>query len=186
MINLQLHIEAIIFAAEQSVSLEEISGVLTDTFGLAFPEAEILAAIEAIGQKYGQDDFAFELTEISGGYRFMTKGAYHLTLSHYLKTINQKKLSKAAIETLSIIAYKQPVSKTEIESIRGVNCDYVVQKLLEKDLVEIAGRADGPGKPLLYRTSAKFMDYFGLKSIKDLPSLKEFQPNENEIGEPIS
>jgi segregation and condensation protein B len=87
------------------------------------------------------------------------------------------------METLAIIAYKQPITKTEMESIRGVSCDHTVQKLLEKELITIAGRADGPGKPLLYKTSALFMDYFGINSPKDLPKLKEIEVEENMIGE---
>ena len=113
----------------------------------------------------------------------MTKGAYHHTVGTFLRQNTHKKLSKSAMETLAIIAYKQPVTKTELESIRGVNSDYTIQKLLEKDLVEISGRSDGPGKPLLYGTTSKFTDYFGLKSIDDLPKPKEIEQTENQIGE---
>jgi segregation and condensation protein B len=95
----------------------------------------------------------------------------------------KKRLSRSALETLSIIAYKQPVTKSELERIRGVNCDYAIQKLLEKELVAIQGRSDGPGRPLLYGTSDKFMDYFGLKSLDDLPKPKEFREPSNQIGE---
>lgn len=87
------------------------------------------------------------------------------------------------METLSIIAYKQPVTKAVIEQIRGVNCDYTIQKLLERDLITIIGRADTIGKPLLYGTSEKFMDYFGLKSIQDLPALKDFEDKKQVIGD---
>ena len=101
-----------------------------------------------------------------------------------LEQKNKKRLSVASLETLAIIAYKQPVTKPEIESIRGVNCDYTVQKLLERELVEMAGRSEAVGKPLLYRTSTLFMDYFGINSVTDLPQLKELQPQtDNEIGE---
>jgi segregation and condensation protein B len=95
----------------------------------------------------------------------------------------KKKLSQAAIETLAIIAYRQPITKLEIEQIRGVNCDYTVQKLLEKELISLAGKADTVGKPILYQTSDLFMDYFGLKNIADLPQLKDFITETNEIGE---
>ena len=113
----------------------------------------------------------------------MTKAVYHDAVSEMLKISSQKKLTTSALETLSIIAYKQPVTKSEMESIRGVNCDYTVQKLLDKELVEIVGRKEGPGKPLLYGTSQKFMNYFGLKSIDDLPKLKDFEQVDNTIGE---
>ncbi len=94
----------------------------------------------------------------------------------------KKKLSTAAMETLAIIAYKQPITKSEIELIRGVNCDYSIQKLLEKDLISINGRSSGPGKPILYETSQSFMDHFGLKNQKDLPQLKDIQSLENSIN----
>ena len=113
----------------------------------------------------------------------MTKGAYYNTVATYLKQITKKKLSKSALETLSIIAYKQPVVKSELEKIRGVSCDYSIQKLLEKELVEIAGRSDGPGKPLLYATSEKFMDYFGLKSIGELPKTRDISTAQSSIGD---
>ena len=89
------------------------------------------------------------------------------------------------METLAVIAYKQPVSKGELEQIRGVNCDYSIQKLLEKELIAPAGRSEGPGKPLLYATSDKFMDYFGLKALSDLPKLKELSMEDDAIGTPI-
>ncbi len=139
-------------------------------------------AVEELQHKYQSEDYAFHLVEIGEKYQFLTKGAYHKLIEDYLRLSRGKRLSKAALETLSIIAYKQPIVKSEIEQIRGVNCDYTIQKLLEKELVEIQGRSDGPGRPLLYGTSEKFMNYFGLKSIKDLPQLKDFEKQEEEIG----
>ena len=124
------------------------------------------------------------MLEIAEGYQFLTKGAYHNTVGTLLKQKTRKRLSRAALETLAIVAYKQPVSKSEIEKIRGVNSDYALQKLLEKELVSIVGRSEGPGKPLLYGAGDKFMNYFGLKSIKDLPQPKEFKDPDNLIGEP--
>ena len=112
----------------------------------------------------------------------MTKGTYYPLISQFLKIESKKKLSRAALETLAIISYKQPITKSVMESIRGVSCDYAVQKLLEKELIEIVGRAEGPGRPLLYATSAKFMDHFGLKDLKDLPKVKEFELPSTEIG----
>ena len=100
-----------------------------------------------------------------------------------LKQQSQKRLSTAQLETLSIIAYKQPISKSEMEQIRGVNCDYSVHKLLEKELIIITGKSTGLGRPLLYGTSQKFMDYFGINDIKDLPQPKDFSQESNEIGD---
>lgn len=182
--NLALHIECLIFSANPSISYDDIKDALEESLGTTFTDKEISAEIDLLVQKYQNDTFSIEIIEISGGFRFMTKGAYHHTIGTYLKQNTNKKLSKSALESLAIIAYKQPVTKTEIESIRGVNSDYTIQKLLEKDLIEISGRSEGPGKPLLYSTTAKFMDYFGLKSIEDMPKPKEFEPIENQIGEP--
>jgi segregation and condensation protein B len=140
-------------------------------------------AISALKEKYQDEAFSFEMVEIAEGYQFLTKGAYHNTVGTLLKQKTRKRLSRAALETLAIIAYKQPVSKSEVEKIRGVNSDYALQKLLEKELVSIVGRSEGPGKPLLYGAGDKFMNYFGLKSIKDLPQPKEFKDPENLIGE---
>jgi segregation and condensation protein B len=146
------------------------------------PTEDIEQALAELREKYQQEHFAFELVEIAEGFQFMTKSAFHSVVDEYIKENNAKRLSKAALETLAIIAYKQPVVKSEVEHIRGVNCDYTIQKLLEKELIEIQGRDHGPGKPLIYGTSPKFMNYFGLKSIKDLPQLKEFTKRDEEIG----
>ena len=143
----------------------------------------ISAAVAAVQGKYESADFAIEIAAIGGGYQFLTKGAYHGTIGTYLKQTTRKKLSRSALETLAIIAYKQPVTKGDLEKIRGVSCDYALQKLLEKELVAIVGRSDGPGRPLLYGTSDKFMDYFGLKDLKDLPQPKDFKEPDSQIGE---
>ncbi len=182
--NLSLHIESLIFASDKPITFEDIRTVVEETLELILNPNDIEAAIQLVKDKYATDEFAIEVVEISGGYSFMTKGAYHLTIANYLKQTTNKKLSKAALETLSIIAYKQPVSKGEMESIRGVNCDYAVQKLLDKELIEIRGRSETVGKPLLYGTSEKFFDYFGLKGVSDLPKLKDFEMPENTIGTP--
>lgn len=165
------------------MSFEEIHMTLNECFQSQFSEEEISKAIDILIGRYNEEMYAFEIIEIGGGFRFMTKGAYHQTISTYLRQNTHKKLSKAALETLSIIAYKQPVTKTEVEMIRGVNSDFSVQKLLEKELIEINGRSEGPGRPLLYKTTEKFMDYFGLKSMEELPQLKEIEPEVNQIGE---
>ncbi|MEL7250061.1 MAG: SMC-Scp complex subunit ScpB [Bacteroidota bacterium] len=184
--QLAQHIESLIFTTDHAISLDEIDSVLEEAFGIRFPEQEIVDAIERLKTRYEGEEFAFEIAEIGGGFQFLTKGAYHNTVGVFLRQNTRKRLSRSALETLSIVAYKQPVSKPELEKIRGVSCDYAIQKLLEKELVIIVGRSDGPGKPLLYATSAKFMDYFGLKSIEDLPQPKEFQEPDNTIGEMAS
>jgi segregation and condensation protein B len=180
---LALHIESLIFVANPSISYDDLKAALEESLATTFDDTEISNAIKEITVKYSDAAFAFELVDIGGGFRFMTKAIYHHTIGTYLKQNTHKKLSKSALESLAIIAYKQPTTKSEIESIRGVNCDYTIQKLLEKDLIEITGRSEGPGKPLLYSTTPKFMDYFGLMSIADLPKLKEIEAIENSIGE---
>lgn len=177
------HIESLIFTAESPIRLAEIQSCLEESFGSSFPDAELLDAIARLKERYSDEAVAFEIVEINEGYQLMTKPAYHRTVGIYLKQTTKKRLSQAALETLSIIAYKQPISKSEAEKIRGVNCDYALQKLLEKELVTITGRSEGPGRPLLYGTTEKFMDYFGLKSLKDLPQPKDFkEPEGGEIG----
>lgn len=182
--KLHLYIESLIFAAEEAITIADIRATLKDVLGVTYKVEQLQEAIDALISKYQEDQYSMEIVAINEGFQFMSKGAYHDVISSFLKLMSNKKLSKAALETLSIIAYKQPVSKTDMENIRGVNCDYTVQKLLEKELVEIVGRADGPGRPLLYGTSSKFMNYFGIKSIKELPKLKEVEGDkpEEKIG----
>lgn len=171
------HIEALIFASDKPLANTDILELLNSA--IAFiedraTEEQVQAAVQAIQEKYNSEFYAFEVVESGGGWQFLTKKEYHPTIAQLNGDKFLKKLSSAAIETLSIIAYKQPITKSEIEAIRGVNCDYAVQKLLEKDLVVIAGRReDAVGKPLIYTTSKSFMDYFGINSPNDLPQIKE-------------
>jgi segregation and condensation protein B len=175
-------IESLIFASEQSISIADLQTLIGNYLNEAISEEQILESLTALQEKYQSDDYVFELIEISNGYQFLSKKDYHDLLNQLIIHREKKKLSTAAMETLAIIAYKQPITKSEIELIRGVNCDYSIQKLLEKDLISINGRSNGPGKPILYETSESFMDHFGLKSNKDLPQLKDIQSLENSIN----
>jgi segregation and condensation protein B len=177
------HIEALIFTTEHPITVKELKSVLDETFETDFPEADVRGGIASLRERYAQPEFAFEIIEIAEGFQFLTKPPFHSSVGTYLRQTTKKRLSQAALETLSIVAYKQPISKTELEQIRGVSCDYAMQKLLEKELVNIIGRSDAPGRPLLYGTSERFMDYFGIKSLRDLPKLKDFQEVDNAIGE---
>ncbi|NJC27832.1 SMC-Scp complex subunit ScpB [Neolewinella antarctica] len=179
------HVEALIFAAPSPISLEELQDVLTENFGVRFAQKVVLEAVDQLVTRYDSDAHSFEVVEVAGGYQFMSKGAYHETIGTHLRMQSKKKLSRSALESLSIIAYKQPVTKSELEKIRGVSCDYAVQKLLEKELVTILGRADSVGKPLLYGVTDRFLDYFGIKSLSDLPQPKDFSVPDSEIGEPV-
>lgn len=178
------HIEALIFASEQSITPEELSSCLSAALGIPYSVTQVHEMLESIRLKYEAPEHIIELVKIGWGVQFLTKQAYAGTLSVLVQQKEKRRLSQSGLETLAIIAYKQPVTRLEIEQIRGVNCDYAVQKLLEKELITITGKSDGPGRPLLYGTSKIFMDHFGLNSLEDLPQLKDIQPNTNEIGHP--
>lgn len=182
MSNIENYVEALIFASDQSIRLEEIVYCLQAALNTDIDTVEVAEAIHKIELKYQDNTLAIELVKINNGYQFLTKKVYHAVISQLQLQRSKKKLSQAALETLAIIAYKQPVTKVEIEQIRGVNCDYSIQKLLEKELISITGRAETIGKPILYATSNLFADYMGISSIKDMPSLNELNKNENAIG----
>lgn len=171
------HIEALIFASDKPLGRNDLLELLNAAHAFIEDRAtveQIDAAIEAISEKYNAEFYAFEVVESGGGWQFLTKKEYHQTIAQLNSDKFLKKLSAASLETLSIIAYKQPITKSEMEAIRGVNCDYAVQKLLEKDLIVIAGRKEEAiGKPLIYATSKSFMDYFGINSAADLPKIQE-------------
>ncbi len=171
------HIEALIFASDKPLTSPEVTEYVNNALGFIEDRAsmeQVESAIEGIKEKYASEFYAFELKQSGGGWQFLTKPEYHKTVALINGDKFIKKLSTAALETLAIIAYKQPITKSEIESIRGVNCDYAVQKLLEKDLVIISGRnEDAVGKPLIYSTSKSFMDYFGINSADELPKISE-------------
>jgi segregation and condensation protein B len=171
------HIEALVFASDKPLTSLELVDLVNNALGFIEDKAsldQVESAIEGICEKYSGEFYSFELRESGGGWQFLTKKEYHQTIAQLNGDKFLKRLSTASMETLSIIAYKQPITKSEIESIRGVNCDYAVQKLLEKDLVVIAGRnEEAVGKPLIYATSKSFMDYFGINSAADLPKINE-------------
>lgn len=171
------HIEALIFASDKALSSTEINDLINNALGFIEDRSsidQIESAIEGIKEKYDEPFYAFELKQSGGGWQFLTKPEYHKTVSLLNGDKFLKRLSAASLETLAIIAYKQPITKSEIESIRGVNCDYAVQKLLEKDLIIISGRnEDAVGKPLIYATSKSFMDYFGINTADELPKISE-------------
>lgn len=152
-------------------------------FNAEVPEEDIIGALQRLDEKFQAEEFSFQLYKAAGGYQFLTKPAYQTSIGIMLKQQSKKRLSTSAMETLSIIAYKQPISKTEIENIRGVNCDYAVQKLLDKSLIEITGKADTIGRPMLYGTTPKFMEYFGINDLSELPVPKEVTAEINTIGQ---
>lgn len=163
--------------------MQDLKSCLSEMFNADVPDDDITGAIGRLSTRYEQEDFAFSLQKTAGGYQFLTKPAYQASIGIMLKQQSKKRLSTSAMETLSIIAYKQPVSKPEIETIRGVNCDYAIQKLLEKGLIEIQGKGESVGRPLIYGTTSKFMEYFGINDLSDLPTPKDFTQEVNTIGE---
>ena len=172
-----------IFSSEQSVTIPEIMQVLQSAGEENVNEESVKQHIQLIQQKYADCNFAIGLVEINRGYQFLTKKEHYPLVNQLHIQRSKKKLSQSALETLAIIAYKQPITKLEIEQIRGVSCDYSIQKLLEKDLISISGKAETIGKPLLYSTSTLFMDYFGISNKSQLPQLKDLVNEQNEIGE---
>ena len=172
------HIEALIFASDKPLTSMEITELINNAFGFMEEKLtleQIQTSIDGIREKYASEFYPFEVRESGGGWQFLTKKDFHRTVAQLNGEKFLKRLSTAALETLSIIAYKQPITKGEIEAIRGVSSDYSIQKLLEKELIIISGRNEEmPGKPLVYSTSKTFMDYFGINSPADLPKLKEF------------
>lgn len=179
----ELYIEALIFSSEQSIRIEEIIYCLQSAFERDFTREEITACLANIKSKYDDDNLAIELVNVANGYQFLTKKNYHAVINLLQVQRSKKKLSPAALETLSIIAYKQQVTKLEIEQIRGVNSEYSIQKLLEKELITIAGKSETVGRPILYSPSQQFMDYFGINSLNELPQIKDFADNSASIGE---
>lgn len=151
-------------------------------FGVEIPEEDVETALKDLITKYDSEAFSFHIYQLAEGYQFFTKPAYQASIALLLKQKSRRRLSTSALETMAIIAYKQPITKAEIEQVRGVNCDYAIQKLLEKELIIIKGKAELPGRPLLYGTSDQFMVYFGINSLKDLPQPKDFAISENEVG----
>jgi len=174
--NLIPQIEALIFASDKPLTTLEIAELVNniEESEEKIPLDKIEAALEGVVEKYKTEFYPFEVLQSGGGWQFLTKKEYHKTVAQLNKEKFLKRLSAASLETLAIIAYKQPVTKGEIEAIRGVSCDYAVQKLLEKELIIISGRNEkAPGQPLLYSTSVGFMDYFGINSAEELPKIKE-------------
>ncbi len=175
--NIIPHIEALIFASEKPLTVLDIVELINNTFGFIDERVtvdQIKSCIEGIKEKYASEFYPFEVKESGGGFQFLSKTQFHSTIAQLNGEKFLKRLSNAALETLAIVAYKQPITKSEIEKIRGVNSDYSIQKLLEKELLIISGRDEkSPGQPLIYATSKTFMDYFGINSTDDLPKIRE-------------
>jgi len=170
-------IEALIFAADDPIPAKEIINAIKEIDGpdVEITEEDVEKTVDQLNEKYNQNGNAFVILKIANGYVYATKPD-HAKYVGYLSTEKSKRrLSQAALETLAIIAYKQPITKPELELIRGVNSDYTLNTLLEKNLITIQGRADTVGRPLLYVTTDEFLKYFGLRNISDLPKPREIE-----------
>ena len=161
-------IEALIFASEAPLPIAKIREIIP-----ALSPKQITMVIEYLNEQYRQGGRSYEIREIAGGYQMFTLPEFAAFIDKLYQEKQQSRLTQKSLETLAIVAYKQPVTRHEIEEIRGVNVDGVMKTLLSRGLVTISGRAQAPGSPFLYKTTKKFLDYFGLKSLEDLPKLKE-------------
>ena len=160
-------IEALLFASPEPLTQKKINIIFDED------PPKLDDCIKALSKKFENDNNAIDILNIAGGYQLRTKPEYDLYVRRLLNKTGQLRLSQAALETLSIIAYKQPISRIDIEAIRGVDCAGVIKTLLKKTLIKIKGREDGPGRPLMYSSTDEFLQSFGLSRISDLPKLKE-------------
>ena len=163
-------IESLIFAAEEPITLRKLVDIIGD-----IDSAQVLEAIAWLKNDYETQGRSFQIEEIAGGYQLFTKPEYYEWIAKLRKKSGETKLSQAALETLAIIAYKQPILRADVESIRGVQSGQIIRLLMEKDLVKVVGRDEALGHPLLYGTTKRFLEYFGLKDLKDLPNIEELE-----------
>jgi segregation and condensation protein B len=170
-------IEALIFSSDDVIAADEIikSIKVIDGEETQVSLEEIEETVDLLNKNYEEQNFSFRILRIANGYLFATTKDYSKYVGYLSSEKSKRRLSQAALETLSIIAYKQPITKPEIESIRGVNSDYILNTLLEKNLVNISGRAESVGRPLLYSTTDEFLKYFGLNKLSDLPKPREIE-----------
>lgn len=170
-------IESLVFASDEPITGAEIIKAIKEIDGdeIQITPKDAEFAVNELNKKYEQEDDAFIIQKVANGYVYSTKPEYAKYVGYLSSEKSKRRLSAAALETLAIIAYKQPITKPEIESIRGVNSDYMINTLLEKNLITIKGRADTIGRPLLYASTDEFLMYFGLNNIADLPKPREIE-----------
>lgn len=168
--DVERDIEALLFASDEPISLRRLSALLGNVSTRA-----VRGGIDSLNGFYRDHARSFEIVEVAGGYQMTTLPAFAGIVTKLLGSKRKARLSKPALETLAIIAFKQPVSRLDIEQIRGVNCDGVLSTLLDRGLIEVTGRGEGIGKPYLYATTKRFLEYLGLKDHRDLPSMAEIE-----------
>ncbi len=168
--QLKSAIEALLFIAGNPVTAERLKGVFEDA-----SREQIEAQLDALRQEHDGRTAGIMLAEIAGGWQFVSRPEHAAWIRKFRTVKSSARLSRPALETLAIIAYKQPITRTEIEAVRGVNVDGIVRNLMERRLIKIVGKKDIPGKPMLFGTSTEFLQHFGMKDLSSLPTLKEFQ-----------
>jgi len=169
-------IEALIFASDEPISAEKIRSIIVEQEKqIEIDESIVIDFIDKLNERYDEQGMSFRIQPLAGGFTFATQQKYHFWLSVFQHQNAFRRLSQSAIETLAIIAYRQPITKPEIDQIRGVDSAYIVRQLMEKTLIEVFGRSDSPGKPLLYRTSKHFLRHFGLNDVSELPKPREIE-----------
>lgn len=180
-ISLKPIIQALLFSAPHPLKEEEIITAIQKEL----PEIEsqtIYEALKELQYEYEGEHYGFQIQHTGTGYSLVSKKEYYPFIVNYIETLQKRRLSKSALETLSIIAFQPDCTKLDMETIRGVSSDYAIDRLLERELIEISGRKDTPGHPTTYRTTEKFLDYFGIHSVEDLPKLTDIQIANNELG----
>jgi len=167
-------IEALIFSSPEPISWNKLSEIVYESEEEIEPDEMVIGRIiDQLNNRYEENDLSFRIEKTGGGYTFVTQPRFHPWLSIFQHENAYRKLSQSAIETLAIVAYRQPITKPEVDQIRGVDSGYILRQLLEKMLVKVSGRADSPGKPLLYKTTDYFLKHFGINSVTELPKPRE-------------
>ncbi|UCE06572.1 MAG: SMC-Scp complex subunit ScpB [bacterium] len=163
-------VEALIFASDSPISENRIKNIIKE-----LDSSQINLIVDELNAEYDRNDHAYQIVRLAGGFQFMTRSEYAHYIKQYYKGRTKSRLSRAALETVAIIAFRQPISRPEIDSIRGVYSDGVVRNLLERNLIYISGRSEHVGRALLYSTTSEFLQYFGVNDVADLPKPKEIE-----------
>ena len=170
---LDFAVEALVFASDVPLGAADVARVVGEVTGTGHSETEVAASVERLNGAYGQTDRAFRILATGGGYRLLTVEDAAPFLQALFAQEDERRLSRSLLETLAVVAYRQPVTKPEVDHVRGVGSDYAIRSLLEKDFVTVVGRSDTVGRPLLYGTTDRFLDQFALAALGDLPRPRE-------------